>query len=582
MRGALFAYWLFYHAGSLTFSQAHADTKIPDEELLSGLPKEPWFNVPNTSRQYFPIFVGTPVRNLPAATEETLALPVSLRRLAHYQLALIRRTLVPLSPFSPIDFLMWPTQDWNGQPNWVIARYRLPSDTNWHFLTDGGNWLPMWNQTVGEKPLLPQRLFPDKEPDSHILFDDFLQQDDLYFQPMFGNCVYVDRATNSVVLKWPHPDTQKLHQARLSARSGYVAHCVNQPAHKGSEPLALVVRSQAGTLDFPSIKWTTPAPLHAEVDFPLIVTKFPSQFETNLEKDIRIFSGADSAVYPISGKVQRFVKKGAFLPDHDLERLVDYLEERYKQLAITTERQRFVWRGIAQSNLIAKLPAAGRTDGKTPAKVLLLDHFDAAVAEDIFAKTGRRQTCPGADDNATATATLLRAAEVLKGRSFQHDIWFVHLTGEEFPADDLGAWRFAEKVLSEKIPVKAIVLSDFIGWHKKGDFTFQLNPNVHPGSTLFAALALDAASKIAPGLRPVVVPRETERSAVYQTDLQVFEYLGYPGLLFNERVDYSGRTTDMNPFNHTSLDSIEHIDIPFAAAIAKVMIETLARIAGSP
>ena len=69
------------------------------------------------------------------------------------------------------------------------------------------------------------------------------------------------------------------------------------------------------------------------------------------------------------------------------------------------------------------------------------------------------------------------------------------------------------------------------------------------------------------------------RNAIYQTDVQVCEYLGFPGLLFNERINYSGKPSEQNPYNHTSSDTVAHIDIPFAAAIAKVMIETVARIA---
>ena len=552
---------------------------VPDPALLSGLPSEPWIHTPDTSRQYFPTFVSQTPRELVLGVPSHAAprLPASLRKLASEQADKIRRTLgVP-----SVELLIWPTQDWNGQPNWVYARYRTSAKEPWRWLVDGQNWLPFWNQTVGQKPLLPQLRYPFDRDDQKVLFDDFLVSEDLYFQPQFGNCVYVDRATDKIELKWPHPDTQAKEQARLSAPLRFAAYCMNQPAREGQTPFALVLGVREGTLSWPDLEWHAEplSPTMERVDQPLLTKPFAPDFEQRFRQDLRIFSGAERATFPITARVERFVKKGAFQRDHDLERLVDYLEERYQQLGIVTHRQRFGWRGIAQSNLIAKIRGRGSSSGKRLPIVVLADHIDTAVEEDTFERTGQRVTTPGADDNATATAVLLRAAESLQQLSLQHDVWLVHLTGEEFPADDLGAWRFAEKLMLDKTDLKAVVVSDFIGWHPAGSPTFQVNSGAHPPSAHFAALAMDASRKLAPALTPFHLPRSSERNAIYQTDVQVFEYLGFPGLLFNERINYSGKPSEQNPYNHTSSDTVAHIDIPFAAAIAKVMIETVARIA---
>ncbi len=565
-------------AQTASVDQARKSDSV-DPSLLSGLPAEPWRKVPNTSRQFFPIFVGGTPLGLTSGQKPvpSPSLPSSLRALAERQAELIRQTIG--SP--AVELLIWPTQDWNGQPNWVYARYRTDPNAPWQFLVDGENWLPFWNQTVGEKPLLPQRYFPGHKEDAATLFADFLQSDDLYFQPQFGNCVYVDRATDSVVLKWPHPDSQSLHEKRLTSSPRYVAYCMNQPARYGRDPYALVLRVLPGRLLWPPLLWQNPPHSPTKIDDPLRIGAFPSDFESRIRADLRIFSGVDSVTDVKTGVSRRFVKKGAFQPDHDLGHMVDYLEQRYARLGIKTERQPFVWRGIAQSNLLAKLPGTPRPDGKPLPKVILADHIDTAVEEDTFEKTGRRVTCPGADDNATATAVLLRTAELLRDLPRPADIWLVHLTGEEFPSDDLGAWRFAEKLITDRVDVRAIVISDYIGWHRTDSLDFQISPNRHPSSLRHAALALDAARKLAPPLHAHYVPRHHQRNAVFQTDLQVFEFLGYPGLLFNERVDYSS-TTEQNPYNHSSADTMSHVDVSFAATIAKVMMETIARIASEP
>ena len=185
----------------------------------------------------------------------------------------------------------------------------------------------------------------------------------------------------------------------------------------------------------------------------------------------------------------------------------------------------------------------------------------------------------GRDARALAGHRAAGHAESLQHLSLLHDVWLVHLTGEEFPSDDLGAWHFAEKMMLNKTDLKAVVVSDFMGWHPAGTSAFQVNPSAHPPSAHYAALAVDASRKLAPTLTPFYLPRSSERNAIYQTDVQVFEYLGFPGLLFNERINYNGKPSEQNPHNHTSSDTVAHLDIPFAAAIAKVMIETVARIA---
>ncbi|HNK43373.1 MAG TPA: M28 family peptidase [Pseudomonadota bacterium] len=562
---------------------SHADSALStlptDKELLGGLLEKPWLSVPDTSRQYFPIFVGaTPVQLVNGQKPDSvLRLPAQLRKLADKQADLIRQTLGSRR----VELLIWPTQDWNGQPNWVYARYRTSPKEPWRFLVDGENWLPFWNQEVGTKPLLPTRYVPSQPDDASTLFDDFLQSSDLYFQPQFGNCVYVDRSTSQVVLKWPHPDSQSRHEATLRTPGRYLAYCMNQPARHGSEPLAMVLAVENGKLDWPAIDWQNPPVSPGKIDEPLRIASYPVDFEAQFRKDLRIFSGVDPVVLPKSGVSRRFVKKGSFQPDHDLEHMVDYLEQRYARLGIQTERQRFLFRNIAQSNLIAKLPGIPRADGKPLPKVILADHIDSAVEEDTFEKTGQRVTTPGADDNVTATAVLLRAAVALRTLPRNADVWLVHLTGEEFPSDDLGAWRFAEKLLADRVEVRALLISDFIGWHPAGDRSFQINATSHPLSAQHAALALDASAKLAPSLRSHYVPRHTVRSAVYQTDVQVFEFLGFPGLLFNEHIDYR-RADQQSPHNHQSSDTVENLDIPFAAEIAKVMIETVARLANLP
>lgn len=544
-----------------------------DGELLRGLRAAPWRDSPGVSEQYFPIFVGASARDLalgrpPAARPR---LPVALRELGLAQLRRIAETL----PERRVELLAWPTQDWNGQPNWVFARWRRSGDAAWTWLSQTANWRPSWSQARGEQPLLPERIDPSRSPGREALFSDFLASNDLYFLPRFGNCVYVRRSSGAIALAWPDPRDREARTAELTRPGAFDAYCFNQPARFNERPVAFLVTVDAGAIAWPAeIDWIpAPAERPPPAQVALQVPAWPGDFAARYLTDVKIADGEAEARYPLSGRTARFRNKGSFQPDHDLERMVDYLEERYRVLSIETVRQRFTWRGIPQSNLIAIVKG---TEPGPP--VVMADHIDAAVAEDTFAKTGRRVTTHGADDNATATAALLGAAAVLRDARPKRDIWLVHLTGEEYPADCLGARHFLSELLRAGRDLHAVVIADFIGWHHPGKPVFQLSPTSVPGSERLAALALDAARSLTPELSARYAARDRSRSSVFQTDLLEFELHGIPGILFNEDMDYADPATH-NPNYHQSTDVVANLDVPFAAAVAKVVIETTLRIA---
>jgi hypothetical protein len=536
---------------------------IFDDDLLRGLRAEPWLDSPGTSEQFFPIFVGASARELvlggPRGGRPRLAAALRDRGTAQ------ARRIAEALGAPHVELEAWPSQDGDGQPAWVFARWRRAGDPSWTWLTEAS-----WRAPAGEpKPLLPLQRDPARAKDE--LFGDILAATDLYFQPRFGSCVFVARATGAVALAWPDPREREARAPELVRPGAYDAYCVNQPARLDDRPVAFAVAVDRGAVRWPAeLDWLpAPAPQPPAVERPLQIERWPAELAARYDDDLRIAAG-ERAPRPA---IARFAKRGAFQPDHDLERMVDYLDERYRALGLATVRQRFTWRGIAQSNLIAII--AGREPGPP---VVLADHIDAAVEEDTFERTGRRVTTHGADDNATATAMLLAAAATLRDTRPRHDLWLVHFTGEEFPADCLGARHFLSELLRARRDVRAVVITDFIGWHHPGRPAFQLSPTSVPGSERIAALALDAARRLAPGLVALYAPRDRSRNAVYQTDLLEFELHGIPGVLFNEDMDYADPAT-ASPHNHRSTDVVANVDQPFALAVAKVAIETALRLA---
>ncbi len=156
----------------------------------------------------------------------------------------------------------------------------------------------------------------------------------------------------------------------------------------------------------------------------------------------------------------------------DLEALGDYLLDYYRR----TIQQA----GMAGKAAVGDLPFHWRTDFNFPwsggwlgnqegkleerdlvvvipgrdrrRAVVMADHYDTAYMEDCYEKArggnGARLAAAGADDNHSATTALMLGApifmELSRAGRLDCDVWLVHLTGEEFPSDCMGARHLAQ------------------------------------------------------------------------------------------------------------------------------------------
>src|SRR5262249_49221645 len=95
--------------------------------------------------------------------------------------------------------------------------------------------------------------------------------------------------------------------------------------------------------------------------------------------------------------------------------------------------------------------------------VLMADHYDTAYMSDRYDKRkggdGARLATPGADDNCSGTAALMLASpiflEMSRAGRLGCDVWLVHLTGEEFPAESLGARQLCQQLFEGTLQPQA-------------------------------------------------------------------------------------------------------------------------------
>ena len=277
-----------------------------------------------------------------------------------------------------------------------------------------------------------------------------------------------------------------------------------------------------------------------------------------------------------------------------------------------------------ERNILVVIPGKNRKQ-----VVVMADHYDTAYMEDVYEKerggSGARVAAAGADDNCSATATLLQAAPIFlklaREGKLERDVWLLHLTGEEFPSDCLGARHFCQALVEGTLKLHVgdqfvdladacvldVVVMDMIAHNREtAKDIFQIAPG-DGGESLQLAYQAHIANAIwndqtrewnqrperrgresgkrsqdghtipetalCPQLSGEVRTRDDPRSALYNTDGQIFSDVGVPVILFMENYDIN-RTG-----YHDMKDTMENIDLDYGAAVSAIAIETVARIA---
>jgi hypothetical protein len=348
-------------------------------------------------------------------------------------------------------------------------------------------------------------------------------------------------------------------------------------------------------------------------------------------------------------------QKRLVYPEKDLKQLGDYLIGQYRRLAraagMTEEvfvgDMPFSWQtdfdypwmggwrdnqdgAKAERNLVTVIPGRNRSEA-----VVMADHYDTAYMEDVYGdragpkSDGSRLSASGADDNHSATAALQLAAPIFMELSRQGrlacDVWLVHLTGEEFPSDCLGARNLAQQLVQRTLAIRGsrgreidmsdvrlrgVYVLDMIAHNndRQRDI-FQIAPGTGLGSLRLVWHAWSASRlwqagaaqwnadparsalgrgrrsphggaipRMARHLAPLgeVRPHDDPRSTLFNTDGQIFSDAGIPTVLFMENYDINRHGY------HDTEDTMANIDLDYGAAVAAIAIETVARAAAEP
>ncbi len=238
-----------------------------------------------------------------------------------------------------------------------------------------------------------------------------------------------------------------------------------------------------------------------------------------------------------------------------IEKAAQYLVEFYHRIGLPVEVQRFGdnnW-----PNVIATLPGTTQPD-----KIIILcAHFD-----DISQQP--ETWAPGADDNASGTAVLMAAADILRRYDFAYTIRFAHFSGEE--QGMLGSQAYAQLQRAANADIVGVLNLDMLAWDSDAAPIMELHAGMRQDSyqvaLAFAGIIADYGLPLEPEIK--------RAGSISASDHSSFWTYGYPAVLAIE--DWQ----DFNAHYHTTGDRVSAFNVPYYTAMARASLGAIAVLAG--
>ncbi len=235
--------------------------------------------------------------------------------------------------------------------------------------------------------------------------------------------------------------------------------------------------------------------------------------------------------------------------------------EWFQGLGLDVEYHNWSVSGTSGRNVIAE--KRGATDPDEI--VIVVAHLDDMPSSGL---------APGADDNGSGSAAVLKAAEVMAGRWFKRTVRWVLVTGEEQGL--YGSDRYAAKVKADGDNLVAVYNMDMIAWDDVGGPVARIHTRTtgNPGyaaDLVIATTFIDAVP---------VYGLDTEIDPVLDPDgITASDHASFWGEGFAAVLAIEDNDDDFNDYYHTSNDKRVYYNLPYYTAYTKASIATVAHLA---
>jgi Zn-dependent M28 family amino/carboxypeptidase len=211
-------------------------------------------------------------------------------------------------------------------------------------------------------------------------------------------------------------------------------------------------------------------------------------------------------------------------------------------------------------NLILTIPGT-----EHPEQIVILSAHLDSTSNDQY------NSAPGADDNATGSATLLEAARVLQGHPLPRTVRLIWFTGEEQGLIGSGAYVFDHALDG----IVGVINLDMFGYDGDGDRCFELHIGDLPASNIIGRCFARSITAFNFDLKYDYITSGATRSSDHASfwnhnvgALEVLENYQYN----SEPAGCTNR--DWSPYYHTTSDTFDHLSLPFSFDVAQAALAT--------
>jgi hypothetical protein len=210
-------------------------------------------------------------------------------------------------------------------------------------------------------------------------------------------------------------------------------------------------------------------------------------------------------------------------------------------------------------NLILTIPGSQPSAGV----IMLTAHFDDMPGSGI---------APGADDNASGSATLLEAARLLVGHTLPRTVIIVWFTGEEQGLKGSAAYALAH--LQELGRVWGVINLDMYAYDHDNDHCFEMHVGVQPASDRVGQCLAQAVQTYQPDLRYDYITSGATRSSDHASfwDRSVGAVEIGENFYATTTANGCGNFSEMNPNYHKPLDTLAFINPNTAYSIHRAAL----------